>query len=58
MLAPWPYHMERRKITRQQCLALNAMSYAISTEPWTRQLEQYVATLPVASPDANGDGLR
>ena len=43
MLAPWPYHMERRKITRQQCLALNDMAYAISTEPWTPQLEQRVA---------------
>lgn len=26
MLAPWPYHMEARTITRQQCLALNEMA--------------------------------
>ena len=40
MLAPWPYHMERRTITRQQCLALNGMAAAISTEPWTPELER------------------
>lgn len=42
MLAPWPYHMEKRTITRQQCLALNEMAKAISTEPWTQELEQAV----------------
>ena len=39
MLAPWPYHMERRTITRSQCLALNDMACALSTEPWTQDLE-------------------
>lgn len=40
MLAPWPYHMERRKITRSQCLELNAMTAALSSEPWTGELEK------------------
>lgn len=40
MLAPWPYHMEKHTITRQQCLALNNMAAAISNEPWTQELEQ------------------
>lgn len=40
MLAPWPYHMDKRTITRQQCLALNNMAAAISNEPWTQELEQ------------------
>lgn len=40
MLAPWPYHTEKRTITRQQCLALNAMAAAICNEPWTPELEQ------------------
>lgn len=40
MLAPWPYHMEKRTITRQQCLALNDMAAAISNEPWTQELER------------------
>ena len=44
MLAPWPYHMEKRTITRQQCLALNDMAAAISNEPWTRELEQAMLT--------------
>lgn len=35
MLAPWPYHMERRTITRAQCLALNDMARGLSTEPWS-----------------------
>ena len=39
MLAPWPYHMEKRTISRDQCLALNAMAYELSTEPWTQDLE-------------------
>lgn len=39
MLAPWPYHTDRRTITRQQCLALNDMASQISTEPWTEILE-------------------
>ena len=39
MLAPWSYHMERRTISRDQCLALNAMAYELSTEPWTQDLE-------------------
>ncbi|MBQ0074864.1 MAG: hypothetical protein KBT34_11805 [Prevotella sp.] len=39
MLAPWPYHMDRRTITRSQCLALNSMAEAISNEPWTQELE-------------------
>ncbi len=48
MLAPWPYHMEKRTITRQQCLALNGMAQAISTEPWTQELEQALKTGGVA----------
>lgn len=40
MLAPWPYHTERRVITRQQCLALNDMAKNISTEPWTKEMEK------------------
>lgn len=43
MLAPWPYHMERRNITRSQCLALNEMAYRLSTEPWTTELEALLA---------------
>lgn len=39
MLAPWPYHMEKRTITRQQCLALNETAAAISNEPWTQDME-------------------
>lgn len=39
MLAPWPYHMEKRTITRQQCLALNDMASKVSTEAWTKELE-------------------
>lgn len=29
MLAPWPYHTDKRPITRQQCLALNGYAQAI-----------------------------
>ena len=29
LLAPWPYHADRRRITREQCLALNAMAAEI-----------------------------
>lgn len=43
MLAPWPYNMEKRKITRSQCLELNEMAYRLSTEPWTQELEEQVA---------------
>lgn len=43
MLAPWPYHMERRSITRNQCLALNEMAYKLSTEPWTPDFEALLA---------------
>lgn len=39
MLSPWPYHMERRTITRSQCLALNQMARDLSSEPWTDELE-------------------
>lgn len=39
MLAPWPYHMEKRTITRSQCLTLNDMAHSISDEPWTPELE-------------------
>lgn len=44
MLAPWPYHMERRTITRTQCLALNDMACHLSTEPWTPELEEMMKT--------------
>lgn len=40
MLAPWPYHMERRTITRTQCLQLNTMAANVSTEPWTEEMEE------------------
>lgn len=38
MLAPWPYHMEKRTITRQQCLELNEMTRNLCTEPWTDEI--------------------
>lgn len=40
MLAPWPYHTEKRVISRAQCLSLNAMAHEISSEPWTEELEK------------------
>lgn len=43
MLAPWPYHMEAHTITRNQCNALNNMAHAISTEPWTQELEDLLS---------------
>lgn len=39
MLAPWPYHADRRRITRWQCDELNAMAAAISTDPWDADSE-------------------
>lgn len=42
MLAPWPYHMERRTISRAQCLELNDMAYSLCTEPWTPELEEQI----------------
>lgn len=39
MIAPWPYHTEKRVITRSQCLALNDIAKSISDEPWTEELE-------------------
>ena len=42
MLAPWQYHMERRTITRAQCLELNDMAYSLCTEPWTPELEEQI----------------
>lgn len=39
MLAPWPYHTERRTISRWQCNALNGYAAEIATEPWTVQME-------------------
>lgn len=39
MLAPWPYHTDRRRITRWQCDELNAMAAAISTDPWDADSE-------------------
>lgn len=32
LLAPWQHHDDRRAITREQCLTLNAMAEAISTD--------------------------
>ena len=32
MLAPWQYHMEKRTITRTQCLEFNEMARLLSTE--------------------------
>lgn len=31
MLSPWPYHAEKRTITRMQCLALNDFAWQLST---------------------------
>ncbi len=45
MLAPWPYHTERRTITREQCLALNNFAYEICDEPWTSDMEQQLLQL-------------
>lgn len=44
------YHADKRKITRQQCLALNDMSKQISTEPWTQELEKDMAELGTILP--------
>ena len=32
--------MERRTITRTQCLQLNTMAANVSTEPWTEEMEE------------------
>ncbi len=53
MLAPWSYHMEKRAITRQQCLALNAMAAAISNEPWTAEIERAMQPLKAMQPSCN-----
>lgn len=45
MLAPWPYHTERRTITREQCLALNNFAFEICDEPWTSDKEQQMLQL-------------
>lgn len=45
MLAPWPYHTERRTITREQCLALNNFAFEICDEPWTSDIEQRLLQL-------------
>ena len=45
MLAPWPYHTERRTITREQCLALNSIACEICDEPWTSDKEQQLLQL-------------
>ncbi len=45
MLAPWPYHTERRMITREQCLALNNFAFEICDEPWTSDKEQQLLQL-------------
>lgn len=42
MLAPWPYHMEKRKITRKQCLELNSMAAEISSVPWSVDMEMQI----------------
>lgn len=31
MLAPWAYHVEKRTITREQCLTLNAFAKQFAT---------------------------
>lgn len=46
MLAPWPYHADRRAITRQQCLELNAMAQEISNVPWTIEQEETLKGRP------------
>ena len=45
MLAPWPYHTERRTITREQGLALNTFAFEICDEPWTSDKEQQLLQL-------------
>ena len=35
MLAPWPYHTDRRPLTREQCLALNRFATQIAQEDHT-----------------------
>lgn len=45
MLAPWPYHTERRTITREQCLALNNFAFEICDDPWTSDKEQQLLQL-------------
>lgn len=42
MLAPWPFHTERRAITRQQCILLNEMAASLSTDPWTPAMEALI----------------
>ncbi len=34
LIAPWPHHDEHRKITRDQCNALNSLARAISGNDW------------------------
>lgn len=46
MLTPWPYHADRRAITRQQCLELNAMAQEISNVPWTIEQEEALKGRP------------
>lgn len=46
MLAPWPYHADRRTITRQQCLALNEMAGSICTDLWTPEMEWQLLNEP------------
>ena len=46
MLAPWPYHMEKRKISRSQCLQLNSMAHDISDEPWPLEMEAQMLSTP------------
>ena len=36
MVAPFPYHRQRRVITREQCLALNKLAQAIATRSGVR----------------------
>lgn len=38
MLAPWPYHTNNPRITRQQCNELNRMAAEIANVPWSEEI--------------------
>ena len=34
IIAPWPHHDEKRRITREQCNSLNSLAHLISNDEW------------------------
>ena len=34
IIAPWPHHNDNRRITREQCNALNALARRINDNDW------------------------